>query len=58
MSNKLAFGVLTPPENGAGEFSGQKDVNIFQDKLGSRVVQVEKYDVYSEFMYTTPNTKK
>ena len=45
----MVFRVLTPPENGAGEFSSpEKKVNISQEKLGSRVVQVETINVYSE----------
>ena len=47
--------MLTPPENGAGEFSGRKKCQHFQEKLGSRVVQVGKFHVH--VFSATPNKK-
>ena len=49
------FKVLTPPENGAGEFSVRKKCQHFQEKLGSRVVQVGKFHVH--VFSATPNKK-
>ena len=52
----MVFRVLTPPENGAGEFSVRKKCQHFQEKLGSRVVQVGKFHVHAAFS-ATPNKK-
>ena len=51
----MVFRVLTPPENGAGEFSVRKKCQHFQEKLGSRVVQVGKFHVH--VFSATPNKK-
>jgi len=51
------FRVLTPPENGASEFLGQKNVKISQKKLGSRVVQAEKNSKSCTVFSATPCKK-
>ena len=51
----MVWGVLTPPENGAGEFSVRKKCQHFQEKLGSQVVQVGKF--HAHIFSATPNKK-
>ena len=55
---KIAFGVLStayPPRRmELANFRVEKNVNISQEKLGSRVVQVGKFHVHSEIHVYNP----
>ena len=48
----MVFGVLTPPENGAGEFSARKNVNISQEKLGSEWCKLKNFMYMYMYMFS------